>query len=806
MHEPAPRADSVLSRLRERTDRLMADAFGSESPSRRGTELNDRSHYTNGNGSFGANANSPPAQQQPRRDSSARADGLQAPFLYGSFYSTAAYVVYFMLRAMPQWMLLLQGGRWDKPQRLFDSVPAAFASAMSGPTDVKELIPEFYEIPADATSWRHVFAEHAGEFEASRQRAACGAFLSLRECVTQQRRAVDGSGAAAGDDADVLALYDFGMKDDGTRVRGDVELPAWAATSGADEPCRRFVLEHRRALESDYVSRHLHHWIDLIFGCKQRGAAAWAAHNVFHPQCYEADAAPPEDGTEDDDAIAAHRQHFGQVPRQVFFEPHPRRRCADSVTPRHTVPLNVALQQACAAPLDALLSPSVDAPLPERPASSGAVDALGTPSVAAVAIASSATAGTLPPTPAAEQEQATSDVDWDTLAPNDALVKVSNAPEVTPEEVRQAEQMDVLALDSSTVGVVFTHGPRLHIRVAGCEDDCDMPEVFGAGFTAAAALSALHFPQETAVMVVSPAGEVAAGVWTPLIGWRVYHCVTHVAVAAAAANSLCVAPPVEMAAEARTIVPVVFCGAHVAALVAARDAAGTITITIDKILSPDGATAAAHGAWCRPLGERAASFSALTAGGTLAATLAITQDDGAVAWLPRRFKLPAAVGRVTAVWSRLPVEGAPSRPPRGPTDVLLEWFDLVTPQGIVTCRRRVAVHAAKAGSSSESDTDADTDKDAPFHLDVVSVAAAPGSRLACAIAAPVLVPVGDESSDLPSLVTCTRGKHGVRMDSNASTVVQRVAVSAGADTRIWCAWPFVACVTRDDAMIFMRAA
>ena len=43
----------------------------------------------------------------------------------------------------------------------------------------------------------------------------------------------------------------------------------------------------RAALESEYVSNHINHWIDLIFGYKQQGAAAIEALNVYHYTSYE---------------------------------------------------------------------------------------------------------------------------------------------------------------------------------------------------------------------------------------------------------------------------------------------------------------------------------------------------------------------------------------------------------------------------------------------------------------------------------------------------------------------------------------
>ena len=54
------------------------------------------------------------------------------------------------------------------------------------------------------------------------------------------------------------------LQNNGAAVN-DVVLPPWANGSAHE-----FVRRHRDALESEFVSMNLHHWIDLIFGYKQR--------------------------------------------------------------------------------------------------------------------------------------------------------------------------------------------------------------------------------------------------------------------------------------------------------------------------------------------------------------------------------------------------------------------------------------------------------------------------------------------------------------------------------------------------------
>lgn len=116
----------------------------------------------------------------------------------------------------------------------------------------------------------------------------------------------------------------FGKRSDGTPVN-DVFLPPWAENSP-----EKFISILREALESELVSRNLHHWIDLIFGYKQRGEEAIKAHNLFFHLCYEG--AVDLDNVNDltkRHALEVQISEFGQIPKQLFTKPHVPRICSN---------------------------------------------------------------------------------------------------------------------------------------------------------------------------------------------------------------------------------------------------------------------------------------------------------------------------------------------------------------------------------------------------------------------------------------------------------------------------------------------
>ncbi|KAG7813169.1 hypothetical protein KL921_000715 [Ogataea angusta] len=221
---------------------------------------------------MGAQTEKRAAQFRERYDASADMSPDSPPFHYGTHYSSAMIVTAYLIRLKPfvQSYLLLQGGKFDHADRTFHSmVKTWYSASRDHTTDVRELIPEFYYLPD--------FLINSNNF-------------------------------------------DFGHLQDGTKV-GDVHLPPWAK----NDPVI-FVEKMRQALESDYVSAHLHEWIDLVFGFKQRGKHAVDSLNVFHHLSYQ--------GSTDLDKIKDERErnvivsiihNFGQTPIQVFHKPHPRK-------------------------------------------------------------------------------------------------------------------------------------------------------------------------------------------------------------------------------------------------------------------------------------------------------------------------------------------------------------------------------------------------------------------------------------------------------------------------------------------------
>ena len=81
----------------------------------------------------------------------------------------------------------------------------------------------------------------------------------------------------------------------------DLAVPSWATSPGD------FVQHHKAMLESDHVSAHIHHWIDLVFGYKLTGEPAVKARNIH---------------------LALEDGHTNLIPYgvvQLFKSPHPRR-------------------------------------------------------------------------------------------------------------------------------------------------------------------------------------------------------------------------------------------------------------------------------------------------------------------------------------------------------------------------------------------------------------------------------------------------------------------------------------------------
>jgi len=107
----------------------------------------------------------------------------------------------------------------------------------------------------------------------------------------------------------------------------DVELPPWANGS-ADE----FIRLHVQALESEQVSMNLHHWIDLIFGFKQRGKDSITSGNAYNSLCKSEISSSLKHTNpnviKDHDLLQRIQNQLWQIgtlPYQLFTQQHPQR-------------------------------------------------------------------------------------------------------------------------------------------------------------------------------------------------------------------------------------------------------------------------------------------------------------------------------------------------------------------------------------------------------------------------------------------------------------------------------------------------
>lgn len=231
-------------------------------------KIDDDSFYRNLSYPIGAQEEE--GRIEAKRKFSMFADEEVDSFHYGSHYSSAGIVLHYLVRIDPYTDLAksLQGGNFDVADRLFYSIEASWESGQGTTGDVKELVPELFYLPE--------------------------VLINLNN-------------------------EEMGMRQDMKAVN-NVELPKWASTS------TEFIIKHRKALESNYVSSHLHEWIDLIFGCKQKGQQAEIAFNRFSSITYEDSFAALRKKLPDADSLQGYIEqivHFGQTPIQLFKGAHP---------------------------------------------------------------------------------------------------------------------------------------------------------------------------------------------------------------------------------------------------------------------------------------------------------------------------------------------------------------------------------------------------------------------------------------------------------------------------------------------------
>ena len=187
----------------------------------------------------------------------------------GTFYSTYAFVAYFLIRQRPfsEISLEIQGGEFDATDRLFLG-----AGEICG---MKEKYQE--SIPP---------------------------LMTLPETYINNNK------------------FNFGKRQNSSIYVNDFELPNWSK----DDP-RKFSLVIKRIFENKNINIKLNKWIDIVFGVGQTCPEAIKFMNVYRKACYELPLEEIEELNKKFELLAVllEKQELGYMAKQIFKKPHKKK-------------------------------------------------------------------------------------------------------------------------------------------------------------------------------------------------------------------------------------------------------------------------------------------------------------------------------------------------------------------------------------------------------------------------------------------------------------------------------------------------
>ena len=205
-------------------------------------------------------------------------DDIGYKYHSGTFYSTHAFVSYFLVRQHPytEIHLEIQGGAFDSADRLFIGTK----ELSSIEEKHQELIPSIYTLPE--------LYINTNNFN----------FGKVQNSTEQTKEKLVNN------------------------MVNDFILPKWAE----GDP-RKFTLIFKKILESKKINEKLNNWIDLIFGYKMNGIDAIKSYNTFRKACYELSSDEIEEMNENGEllGILLEKQELGYMGKQLFKKPHKKK-------------------------------------------------------------------------------------------------------------------------------------------------------------------------------------------------------------------------------------------------------------------------------------------------------------------------------------------------------------------------------------------------------------------------------------------------------------------------------------------------